>query len=152
MRIRSWIACSVVATALALLLAACNRAPADSREVVRFWAMGYEGEVVARMLPEFERRNPGIKVDLQQLPWTAAQMQVSVKKSKIESVTFFIRLPLLFKSFAVTFGLHNSFPINKKMTSNVTNVKITSRSVFMLARCNDCLKLSKKPKWEVSSI
>lgn len=34
--------------------------------------MGYEGEVVARMLPEFERRNPGIRVDLQQLPWTAA--------------------------------------------------------------------------------
>ena len=34
--------------------------------------MGYEGEVVAQLLPEFERRNPGIKVDLQQLPWTAA--------------------------------------------------------------------------------
>ena len=72
MRIRSWLACSVAATVLALLLAAWNRAPADSREVVRFWAMGYEGEVVAKMLPEFERRNPGIKVDLQQLPWTAA--------------------------------------------------------------------------------
>lgn len=72
MRIRSWLACGLAGTALALLLAACNRAPADSREVVRFWAMGYEGEVVARMLPEFERRNPGIRVDLQQLPWTAA--------------------------------------------------------------------------------
>ena len=34
--------------------------------------MGYEGEVVAQLLPEFERRNPGIHVDLQQLPWTAA--------------------------------------------------------------------------------
>ena len=72
MRIRSWHACGVAATVLVLLLAACNRAPADSREVVRFWAMGYEGEVVAQLLPEFERRNPGIKVDLQQLPWTAA--------------------------------------------------------------------------------
>ena len=41
-------------------------------DVVRFWAMGYEGEVVAQLLPEFERRNPGIRVELQQLPITAA--------------------------------------------------------------------------------
>ncbi len=56
----------------ALLVAGCSRAPQDAREVVRFWAMGQEGEVVAQLLPEFERRNPGIRVDLQQLPWTAA--------------------------------------------------------------------------------
>ncbi|RZA20312.1 MAG: extracellular solute-binding protein [Lysobacteraceae bacterium] len=58
--------------ALLLLLCACARQADDGREVVRFWAMGYEGEVVARLIPEFERRNPGIRVDLQQLPWTAA--------------------------------------------------------------------------------
>ena len=69
---RAWLACGVAGAAIAVLLAACQRDPADSREVVRFWAMGYEGEVVARMLPEFERRHPGIRVDLQQLPWTAA--------------------------------------------------------------------------------
>lgn len=57
---------------LVALAAGCARAPQDNREVVRFWAMGYEGEVVAQLLPEFERRNPGIRVDLQQLPWTAA--------------------------------------------------------------------------------
>ena len=62
---RAWLLC-------ALLVAGCSRAPQDKREVVRFWAMGYEGEVVAQLLPEFERRNPGIRVDLQQLPWTAA--------------------------------------------------------------------------------
>ena len=67
-----WLACGVAGLALVALLAACKREPADSRQVVRFWAMGYEGEVVANMLPEFERRNPGIKVELQQLPWTAA--------------------------------------------------------------------------------
>ncbi len=61
----AWLLC-------ALLVAACSRAPQDQREVVRFWAMGQEGEVVAQLLPEFERRNPGIRVDLQQLPWTAA--------------------------------------------------------------------------------
>ncbi|MGH8063168.1 MAG: sugar ABC transporter substrate-binding protein [Pseudoxanthomonas sp.] len=56
---------------LLLFLVACSR-KADDREVVTFWAMGYEAEVVAQLIPEFERRNPGIRVDLQQLPWLSA--------------------------------------------------------------------------------
>ncbi|NDK37231.1 extracellular solute-binding protein [Pseudoxanthomonas gei] len=55
----------------ALAAASCKR-DQDGREVVTFWAMGYEGEVVAKLLPEFERRNPGIRVNLQQLPWLSA--------------------------------------------------------------------------------
>ncbi|HEX6095377.1 MAG TPA: sugar ABC transporter substrate-binding protein, partial [Thermoanaerobaculia bacterium] len=39
---------------------------------LRFWGMGREGEVVAQLIPEFERRNPGIRVRVQQVPWTAA--------------------------------------------------------------------------------
>ena len=57
--------------AQAMLAAGCSR-QGDSREVVRFWAMGFEGEVVAQLIPEFERQHPNIKVELQQLPWTAA--------------------------------------------------------------------------------
>lgn len=54
-----------------LLTAACGSS--SSREVdLRFWAMGREGEVVAQLLPEFERTHPGIRVTVQQLPWTAA--------------------------------------------------------------------------------
>ncbi len=34
--------------------------------------MGNEGENVKKLLPEFERRNPGIAVELQVIPWTAA--------------------------------------------------------------------------------
>ena len=34
--------------------------------------MGFEGEQVARLLPEFERRNPGIHVELQQMPVLSA--------------------------------------------------------------------------------
>jgi multiple sugar transport system substrate-binding protein len=34
--------------------------------------MGREGEVVADLLPQFERENPGISVDVQQIPWSAA--------------------------------------------------------------------------------
>ena len=59
---------------LALLLtlslaAACTQSSAGggSREIVlRFWAMGREGEVVAELVPEFEKANPGIRVKVQQ--------------------------------------------------------------------------------------
>ncbi|WP_246192913.1 sugar ABC transporter substrate-binding protein [Pseudoxanthomonas yeongjuensis] len=56
---------------LLFFMVACSH-EADDREVVTFWAMGYEAEVVAQLIPEFERRNPGIRVDLQQLPWLSA--------------------------------------------------------------------------------
>jgi multiple sugar transport system substrate-binding protein len=59
----------------ALVLASCGRAPQQDTQrqtTLRFWVMGYEGEVVAQMLPDFERAHPGIKVELQQQPVTAA--------------------------------------------------------------------------------
>nr|WP_298153507.1 sugar ABC transporter substrate-binding protein [uncultured Pseudoxanthomonas sp.] len=56
---------------LATGLAGCARTE-DTRTTVRFWVMGYEGEVVARMLPEFERQHPDIHVDLQIVPWLSA--------------------------------------------------------------------------------
>jgi multiple sugar transport system substrate-binding protein len=37
-----------------------------------FWALGREGEVVQSLIPEFERENPGVRVEVQQIPWTAA--------------------------------------------------------------------------------
>ncbi len=70
--------CSLVHTlrvplmALAVaLFAGCGPTPAE-RQTIRFWVMGREGEVIAALLPEFERRNPDIRVRLQQVPWTAA--------------------------------------------------------------------------------
>ena len=54
--------------ALAFALGAC----APRQETVTFWAMGREGEVVTELLPEFERAHPGVKVVVQQLPWSAA--------------------------------------------------------------------------------
>jgi len=65
-----------VAPLLTLALAAlagCADARAEEEPVeLRFWGMGREGEVVAQLIPEFERRNPGIRVRVQQIPWTAA--------------------------------------------------------------------------------
>ena len=34
--------------------------------------MGREGEVLAQLMPEFEKANPNIQVEVQQIPWTAA--------------------------------------------------------------------------------
>jgi multiple sugar transport system substrate-binding protein len=39
---------------------------------VRFWAMGREGEVVQELVGDFERENPRVRVDVQQIPWSAA--------------------------------------------------------------------------------
>jgi multiple sugar transport system substrate-binding protein len=44
----------------------------DTRTTVRFWAMGREAEVVAQLIPDFERENPDIRVEIQQIPWTSA--------------------------------------------------------------------------------
>lgn len=52
-------------------LCACARAPTDE-QMLTFWVMGREGEVVERLLPEFQRRHPDVRVRLQQIPWTAA--------------------------------------------------------------------------------
>lgn len=49
----------------------CAR-PGSDANTVRFWGFGREGEVVGQLVPEFERRNPGIHVRVQQIPWTAA--------------------------------------------------------------------------------
>jgi multiple sugar transport system substrate-binding protein len=62
------LALALAALALALV-AACRDGGGTT---VRFWAMGREGEVVAELLQDFEREHPGIRVDVQQLPWTSA--------------------------------------------------------------------------------
>lgn len=43
---------------------------------LRFWAMGNEATNVPQILPGFERLNPGIKVEVQALPWTAAHSKL----------------------------------------------------------------------------
>src|SRR5512140_3641247 len=54
-----------------LLLAGCH-VDSGAPVVIEFWAMGREGEVVQQLVPEFERRTPGIRVRVQQIPWSAA--------------------------------------------------------------------------------
>jgi len=63
---------AAVALAAALIAGlGCHREP-EGVATVRFWAFGREGEEVRALVPEFERTHPHIRVDVQQIPWTAA--------------------------------------------------------------------------------
>jgi multiple sugar transport system substrate-binding protein len=61
----------ILLAAAALVTAGCGPRH-DDPAVVRFWAMGREGEVVAQLVGEFEQAHPGVHVEVQQLPWSAA--------------------------------------------------------------------------------
>ncbi len=45
----------------------------DDKIKLDFWGLGSEGESLKKIVPEFEKNNPGIKVNVQMIPWTAAQ-------------------------------------------------------------------------------
>lgn len=64
--------CLTGALLLILLGAGCADSAETPAVVLRFWGMGREGEVVQEMMPEFERENPGVRVRVQQIPWSAA--------------------------------------------------------------------------------
>ena len=51
----------ILPTALLVAILACA-ADHGGETVIEFWGMGREGEVVAALVPEFERRNPGLRV------------------------------------------------------------------------------------------
>jgi multiple sugar transport system substrate-binding protein len=51
--------------------AGCGVGP-PSQEVVEFWGLGREGEVVDELLDGFRAEHPELKVEVQQIPFTAA--------------------------------------------------------------------------------
>ena len=55
-----------------LALVGCGAGDRGGAITLRFWAMGREGEVVQELLPEFHREHPQWRVEVQQLPWSAA--------------------------------------------------------------------------------
>lgn len=57
--------------ALVLNLVGCGGG-SSSGVTLEMWAMGREGEVLPELLEEFHRRHPGIRVEVQQLPWRSA--------------------------------------------------------------------------------
>lgn len=53
------------------VLVGCGRTE-DTRTTIHFWAIGSEGEQVQHLLRDFEQANPSLRVQLQQIPWSAA--------------------------------------------------------------------------------
>lgn len=69
-------ACHVAAwMCVAALAGACTTQASDTNTLT-FWTIGREGEAVAKLIPEFEREHPGIRVNVQQLPLTAAHQKL----------------------------------------------------------------------------
>lgn len=54
------------------VLTGCTSPGEPAGDAVEFWAMGREGELVKELVPGFEAANPGIRVRVQQIPWSAA--------------------------------------------------------------------------------
>jgi multiple sugar transport system substrate-binding protein len=61
---------AIAALVTAGMLLGCGRG--TDGVTLEVWAMGREGEVLPELLDEFHRRNPGIRVEVQQLPWKSA--------------------------------------------------------------------------------
>ncbi|HKE13253.1 MAG TPA: sugar ABC transporter substrate-binding protein [Kofleriaceae bacterium] len=60
---------SLACAAVIAGLAACA---GSDETVLTLWAVGREGELVAQLTQEFEASHPGIRIDVQQLPWRGA--------------------------------------------------------------------------------
>jgi len=56
---------------VALGVLACGRDESGAG-AIEFWALGREGEHVRALVPAFEARHPGLRVRVQQIPWSAA--------------------------------------------------------------------------------
>jgi multiple sugar transport system substrate-binding protein len=59
------------ATVLTAVTVGCSGRPAATT-VLEVWAMGQEGEALARLVTGFEREEPNVEVRVQQIPWSAA--------------------------------------------------------------------------------
>lgn len=55
---------------LLFLVAGCGAASEDVT-VFNIWGVGGEGEIVKQLVLNFERQHPGIRMRVQQIPWTA---------------------------------------------------------------------------------
>jgi len=63
-----WPSLSIGLLFFQIIVSACQ-SPNNAKTVIKFWAMGAEGEHVQKLLPEFNRRHPDIEVKIQGIPW-----------------------------------------------------------------------------------
>jgi len=63
---------AVAISILLIILVAGCRSSSTPDIVITFWAMGTEGEQADTFLREFEKLHPGVRVELQTIPWSSA--------------------------------------------------------------------------------
>jgi len=66
---------AILAIALSGILAGCGGKSGedkDGNKTLSVWAMGGEGKLLGEMTEKFEKDNPGIKVNVQAIPWESA--------------------------------------------------------------------------------
>jgi multiple sugar transport system substrate-binding protein len=63
--------CGLFLSICILVTSGCDR-NTPGTTTLKFWTFGREGEVVSELLPEFERAHPGVHVEIQNIPLTAA--------------------------------------------------------------------------------
>ncbi len=61
-----------VAVCLLGMVAAGCTSDKSARITLHFWAIGTEVEKIGELFADFERQNPGVRVEVQQLAWSAA--------------------------------------------------------------------------------
>lgn len=72
---KSVVACMLI---FSLILSACGNkeeaaaTTSDGKRVLKVWGMGAEGTALSKIVPDFEKANPDIKVDVQAIPWDNA--------------------------------------------------------------------------------
>ncbi|MCL4551275.1 MAG: sugar ABC transporter substrate-binding protein [Bacteroidetes bacterium] len=59
------------------LIVGCSKRE-DKTITLNFWAMGVEGETVSKLVPEFEKQNPNIKIKVLQIAWVAAHEKLII--------------------------------------------------------------------------
>ena len=64
----------IAGLAALLLVGSCARP--SGRIVLTVWAMGAEGDAIPRLIPGFEAANPGIHVDVEQIPFAEAHQKL----------------------------------------------------------------------------
>jgi multiple sugar transport system substrate-binding protein len=72
---QAWRTCHTILLVATVAAGGCTRDHAAPIEI-EFWAMGREGAMVGTLVSEFERRTPGVRVRVQQIPWSAAHEKI----------------------------------------------------------------------------
>ncbi|WP_028595642.1 sugar ABC transporter substrate-binding protein [Paenibacillus assamensis] len=72
MKRKSLLAALTVLLMFSVALVGCSggsKETADGEKVLKVWAMGGEGQKLPELVKQYEQQNPGVKIDVQAIPW-----------------------------------------------------------------------------------